>query len=110
MDAASGHVERRVRTWPLVVVAFSSLLLLITISGTATLVKARELYKARSDLNQRHRHDAEALGDVRSAIQVSSIMIRDYLLDPSLRRGDDYRDQIVELRKSTAAPAMEVLP
>ena len=103
MDAASGHVERRVRTWPLVVVAFSSLLLLIAISGTATLVKARELYKARSDLNQRHRHDAEALGDVRSAIQVSSIMIRDYLLDPSLRRGDDYRDQIVELRKSTSA-------
>jgi len=95
-------VERRVRTWPLVVVAFSSLLLLITISGTATLVKARELYKARSDLNQRHRQDAEALGEVRSAIQVSSIMIRDYLLDPSLRRGDDYRDQIVELRKSTA--------
>ncbi|MEO8132176.1 MAG: ATP-binding protein [Bryobacteraceae bacterium] len=99
---SSTERERRVRTWPLVVVAFSSLLLLITISGTATLVKARELYKARSDLNQRHRQDAESLGEIKSAIQVSSIMIRDYLLDPSLRKGDDYRDQIVELRRSTA--------
>jgi signal transduction histidine kinase len=102
IDANPEQVDRRLRTWPLVVVAFSCLLVLIAISGAATLIKARELYKARSALNQRHRQDAEALGEVRSAIQVSSIMIRDYLLDPSLRRGEDYRDQIVELRTSTA--------
>jgi signal transduction histidine kinase len=80
------------------VFAFGILILLTLLSGLATLNKATELHRSLSDLNQAYRGDLKGLDEIRSGIQVSSVLVRDYLLDPSLARAKDIREELLKLK------------
>jgi signal transduction histidine kinase len=90
------------RSWPLLTVAFSSLVLLIVVSGVVSQRKAREIYTRVSEMNEAYRAGQRGLEEVRSGIHVSSVLIRDYLLDTSLERAPLYRDELLRLRDETS--------
>ena len=63
--------------------AFSGLLLLIGISDTLVMYKSKQLYAELFEMNQSYRRIGRSLEQVRSDIQISNVLIRDFLLDPS---------------------------
>ncbi len=93
-----GQTKARFRTWPLLVLAFGILLALTLLSGVATLNKATELHHSLSAVNQDYRRDLTGLDEIRSGIHVSSVLVRDYLLDPSQARAKEIREELLTLR------------
>jgi hypothetical protein len=85
-------------SWPLLVAGYGILLTLMIGSAFATWSKAERLYGNLSILNQEYRLDWRSLDDVRSGIHVSSVLVRDYLLDPSQSRAQEIRDELLKLR------------
>jgi signal transduction histidine kinase len=91
------------RSWPLLTIAFSSLVLLIVVAGVISQRKAREIYTRVSELNEAYRTGQRNLEEVRGGIHISSVLIRDYLLDISLERAPIYREELIRQRDATAA-------
>src|SRR5688572_19100009 len=94
-------LNRPFRTWQLLVPAFGILLALMLVSGLATLSRTTQLYDTLSDLNRMYRQDWRGLDNVRSGIHVSSVLVRDYLLDPSLSRAKEIREELLKERTAT---------
>jgi signal transduction histidine kinase len=86
---------------PLLSAAFGSLVALMLIAGAATLNKAGELYTSLADLNASYRKSWFSLEEIRSGIHVSSVLVRDYLLDPSQSRTREIRAELLRLRRET---------
>src|SRR4051794_41734479 len=89
----------RFRSWPLLVGAFSSLLLLVGLSGMWTLRKSEQFYNKLSELDQAYRRVEKSLREIRSGVHISSLLVRDYLLDPSYLRSEHYRSEMLRLRQ-----------
>ncbi|MDZ4797095.1 MAG: histidine kinase [Bryobacteraceae bacterium] len=88
-------------SWPLLVAGFGILLVLMVASGVVTWNKAANLYANLSVVNREYRLNWNSLNEVRSGIHVSSVLVRDYLLDPSQSRAREIRDELLRLRKQT---------
>src|SRR5688572_7960160 len=76
-----GWQRRFFRTWPVAAAALGGLLLLIYTSVATTSRKAEEIYAQLDQLNTHHREVEGKLRRLRSDVHLSSIFIRDYLLD-----------------------------
>jgi signal transduction histidine kinase len=96
------------RSWPLLTLAFSSLVLLIVVSGVISQRKAREIYTRVSELNAAYRTGQRNLEEVRGGIHISSVLIRDYLLDSSLERAPLYREELIRQRDTTVAHLVQL--
>ncbi len=73
-------------------IAFAALLI---ISGTAGWATWRNMRAAQASTSALYEHDLEvheALGEVRSSVYLTAILVRDYLLDSTID-GSDYRSQ-----------------
>jgi signal transduction histidine kinase len=81
--------------------AFVCLLLLIGVSGIVALRKSKQLYQKLSQVNESYQHLERSLNEVRSGIHTSNVLVRDFLLDPSYLRGENYRSQLLQLRSQT---------
>jgi signal transduction histidine kinase len=81
--------------------AFSCLLLLIGVSGVVALRKSKQLYSKLSALNQSYQFLERSLNEVRSGIHASNVLVRDFLLDPSFLRAENYRSQLLQMRSQT---------
>lgn len=90
----------KLRTWPVLAIAFGILLVLILLSGLATKRKAAELYSQFTELNRRHKEGNRTLNALRSDLHLSGVLVRDYLLDPSHITAEMYRQELFELRGS----------
>jgi signal transduction histidine kinase len=77
--------------------AFSCLLLLIGVSDVVALNKSKQLYSKLSDLNGVYRHLEHSLNELRSGIHTSNVLVRDFLLDPSFLRAENYRSQMLKI-------------
>ncbi|HBY62546.1 MAG TPA: hypothetical protein DEH78_22210, partial [Solibacterales bacterium] len=89
----------RFGSWPLLTLAFGSLVALMIVSGVATVNKATNLYSTLSRLNREYRQHWRSVEEIQSGIHVSSVLIRDYLLDPSQERAKETRDELLKVRK-----------
>jgi signal transduction histidine kinase len=96
------------RTWPVAAAALGGLLLLIYASVVTTSHKAEEIYAQLDDLNRHHREVENKLRRLRSDVYLSSIYIRDYLLDNDREEVPEYRQHLTELRASHAATVKEL--
>ena len=92
----------KLRTWPVLVLAFTILIALIAISGWSALARAQRIFGEISTLHQRYQNGEKILSTIRTEIHVSGLLVRDYLLDRSNLTAKSYRDQLVALR--TASP------
>lgn len=99
--ARAGAAWLSFRTWPLLITAFGTLLLLSVGSGVMTLRRADELYRTLNEVNSAHRQMERSLARMRASIHLSGLVVRDYLLDPSLQRGEEYRQQLRELKATS---------
>jgi signal transduction histidine kinase len=90
-------------TWPVAAAALGGLLLLIYTSIATTSRKAEEIYAQLDQLNSHHREVENTLRRLRSDVHLSSIYIRDYLLDTDQADAPEYRQNLTNLRQNHAA-------
>jgi signal transduction histidine kinase len=86
-------------TWPVAAAALAGLLLLIYASVATTSRKAEEIYAQLDQLNTHHRRVENTTRKLRSDLYLSSIFIRDYLLDTAAEEAPEYRERLTELRR-----------
>lgn len=89
-------------TWPVAAAALAGLLLLIYTSVATTSRKAEEIYAQLDQLNTHHREVETTLRRLRSDVHLSSIYIRDYLLDTDREDAPEYRQKLTTLRENHA--------
>jgi len=95
-------------TWPVAAAALGGLLLLIYTSIATTSRKAEEIYAQLDQLNTHHRDVESTLRRLRADVYLSSIYIRDYLLDTDREEAPEYRQQLTELRQKHSASVKEL--
>ncbi len=93
----------RFRTWPVLVFGFGVLLLLMAFSGLATWTQTRKLYSNWQALDQSYQDSERSLQQIRSDVQVSGLLVRDYLLDPSQVHGSPSKGRLLKSRAEMAA-------
>jgi signal transduction histidine kinase len=98
----------RFRTWPVVAVALSGLLLLIVVAVVATRNKAQAIYTQLERLNDHHRQVETRLRRLRGDVHLSGIFVRDYLLDTSRENAAEYRQRLTELRQGNMTTLAEL--
>jgi signal transduction histidine kinase len=84
----------------ILVLAFGSLLLLITILGVGAYRRSDRIYRDVTSIQDAYQQRAVVLNDIQSDIYLSAILIRDYLLDPAVVTGAEHRRQLLETRQS----------
>ena len=97
------------RSWPLLVLAFGCVILLMTGSDLATMERTRQLQTSLSEVNDEYQHRARTLDELRSGIHLSGLVLRDYLLDPRTERSARYREQMVAVRKQVDQDLQDLL-
>jgi signal transduction histidine kinase len=95
-------------TWPVAAAALAGLLLLIYTSIATTSRKAEEIYAQLDQLNTHHREVENTLRRLRADVYLSSIYIRDYLLDTDQEEGPQYTQRLTELRQKHTASVKEL--
>lgn len=95
-------------TWPVAAAALGGMLLLIGTSILTTSRKAEEIFSQLDRLNTHHREVEGKLRRLRGDVQLSSIYIRDYLLDNDRQEAPEYRERLTQLRQSHAATVKEL--
>ena len=100
----------RLKTWLVAALGLGSLVVLIVLSMRASSQKAQEIYTQLDQLNTHHRNVEAKLRALRSDVHLSSIFVRDYLLDVERERAPEYREQISEFRRTNMATLDELRP
>lgn len=89
----------RNRTWPVFLVGLGSLLALLFLPGITALRRTEEVYAGIRAIQERFQTSGESLAEIERRIYLTSILVRDLLLDSS----DDttrYRRQFQESREA----------
>jgi signal transduction histidine kinase len=96
------------RTWPVAAAALGGLLLLIYTTVGTTSRKAEEIYAQLDQLNTHHREVESRLRRLRGDVYLSSIYIRDYLLDTDREHVPEYQQRLTELRRQHEVTVKEL--
>lgn len=88
------------RTWPVAALGLGGLLVLVAISLLTASQRVQDIYSQLDELNAHHQEVENKLRRLRSDVHLSSIFIRDYLLDQERRRASEYRARLAEFRRS----------
>ena len=100
----------RVKTWLVAALGLGSLVVLIAVSMVASSRKVQDIYAQLDQLNAHHRNVEAKLRALRSDVHLSSIFVRDYLLDVARERAPEYREQLAEFRRTSVAALEELRP
>src|SRR5215203_6149949 len=100
----------RLKTWLVAALGLGSLVILIAVSMLAASGRAQNIYAQLDQLNAHHRNVEAKLRALRSDVHLSSIFVRDYLLDVERERAPEYREQLAEFRRTSVATLEELRP
>lgn len=100
LKSVFGVGQSRFRSWPLLVLAFGCLIVLMIGADVATMDQARRLHAAVSAVNEAYYLNEQRLEQVRFGIHLTSILVRDYLLDPRIELASEYRTQMTDTRRT----------
>lgn len=90
----------RIRIWPILILGFGALISLIALSGWLAYARSKSTYAAISRL-YRSEHDSQtSLVQIRSDIDRSAILLRDFLLDSKMS-ADTAKAEMAQLQAST---------
>lgn len=90
------------RSWPLLAVAFGTLIITIGLSGAALFRHLGAIYEEVTVIQRESRESDRALNELRSEMYSLAILVRDYLLDSSQSATQEQREELLALRTSTA--------
>ena len=91
------------RSWPVLLLAFLSLIALVALTGFGAARQANQIYIQTASLYERQRQTERTLSEMRTELHQSGVYVRDYLLDPSHLSADYYRSELLAVRSSMAA-------
>jgi signal transduction histidine kinase len=91
----------RLKTWLVAALGLGSLVVLIAASMLASSGKVTDIYAEIDQFNTHHRTVEAKLRALRSDVYLSSIFVRDYLLDVARERAPEYREQLAEYRRTS---------
>jgi signal transduction histidine kinase len=96
--------KRKVRSgfWASLIIGFGSLIILIALSGFEALERARTISGRISLAYQNNLAVEKDLADIRSQLQTSAILVRDYLLDRSATPYNASPARLISLRGSVS--------
>ncbi|MCC7010364.1 MAG: sensor histidine kinase [Acidobacteria bacterium] len=98
----------RFKTWPVAALGLAGLLVLIVLAMQTSAQKAQEIYNQIDQLNGYHNVVDAKLWRLRSDIHLSSIFIRDSLLDIASEHDAEYRTQLADFRRTSKATVAEL--
>jgi signal transduction histidine kinase len=98
----------RFKTWPVAALGLAGLLVLIVVALRTSAQKAQEIYSQIDQLNGYHTMVDAKLRGLRSDIHLSSIFIRDSLLDIASEHANEYRQQLGEFRRTSKGTVGEL--
>lgn len=90
----------KLRTWPILGLGFGTLLLLTLLFGLDALRRTGQIYGSVLSIHNSRANSGEALRGIETGIYVSSIFVRDFLLDPSQLMAESYRRELLTIRSS----------
>ncbi len=90
------------RTGIILLIGFGSLVVLIGVLGFGGFRRAERIYHEVAAIHEAYRQTASMLSDIQSDNYLSSILIRDYLLDPTPGAAPEYRKELLEIRSTLA--------
>ena len=97
--------EVRAGFWAALIIGFGSLIVLIALSGFEALARARTISGRISQAYQNNLAVEKDLADIRSQLQTSAILVRDYLLDRSNGPNTASAQRLARLRNSVGEEA-----
>jgi signal transduction histidine kinase len=97
------------RIWPILLLGFSTLVLLIAFSGFSALERARSIYAGVSDLHDTEQRAERLLAKVRSDILSSAIVVRDDLYQNEAPEAQQ-RAELRRLQSATTAALVQLKP
>jgi signal transduction histidine kinase len=97
------------RTWQVAAVGLTGLLALIAVFGLITARRSSTNEERMDALYRHHRQVDVQLHKLRSEVHLSSIFIRDYLLDTASEQDATYRAQLATYRQSNLAAVDELM-
>ncbi len=86
------------RLWPVLAIAFSTLLFIAALSGLESWRRMGQVYETMRGIDRSHGRADDALGGIESGIYISGIFARDFLLDPSNITADLHREELLQIR------------
>ncbi len=90
----------KLRTWPVLVLGFGTLLLLSVLAGLDSWKRVGQAYSTIASVHEQHARTEQALRDIESGIYLSGIYVRDFLLDLSRAGSDSHRQELLAIRSS----------
>lgn len=96
----SGRREVRARFWSALIAGFGGLIFLIALSGFEALNGASTITASMSRVYQNNLAVEKDLADIRSQLQTSAILVRDYLLDRAAKPFSGSPEVLQSLRQS----------
>ena len=97
------------RTWQLAAIGLTGLLTLIAVFGVITARRSSTNEERMDALYRHHRQVDVQLHRLRSEVHLSSIFIRDYLLDTAAEQDAAYQAQLATYRRSNLTAVDELL-
>lgn len=98
----------RFRTWPVAALGFLGLLLLLALSLSAASRRVEEIYSRLDTRVAYHREIDTSLRTLRSDLQRSGIVVRDYLLEQDPQLALAFRNRLADLRNATVVAANQL--
>ena len=90
------------RTGIILLIGFGSMVVLIGALGFGGFRRAERIYHDVAAIHETYRHTSSMLADIESDRYLSSILVRDYLLDPNPGSAPQYRKELLEIRSALA--------
>ncbi|HKW97367.1 MAG TPA: ATP-binding protein [Bryobacteraceae bacterium] len=90
----------RYRTWPVLLIGLTTLLLLNALWGVTAIRKSKQIYREVLANQERYRENDKVLVEIRSGIFIVNILVRDFLLDTSPVTSEVYRKGMLDIRSS----------
>jgi signal transduction histidine kinase len=92
----------RFKTWPVLIAAFSLMLLLMAASAVSNWRQTGLLFDKWEGLTRSYQDSERSLQQIRSDVQVSGLLVRDFLLDPSDSQSEAYKKRLLANRAEMA--------
>ena len=88
----------RLRTWPILALGFGTLVLLTILAGLDAWRRANQINRTILSIHDSQVRAEGALRQIQNGIYLSSIFVRDFLLDPSQLTAESHRDELRTIR------------
>jgi signal transduction histidine kinase len=90
-------------SWPILALAFAALVAVIALFGFSAIRQARALHDETIVAHEAYLETEAYLRDIPEDMYLSGVLLRDYLLDPSVSAAGEQRQQLLAVRASLEA-------